>query len=155
MLSQIAVYLLKMSLSIFLGSIIGLERDKQNKPAGFRDAILVILGATLLTLVTFEVQKITSNFDFARILGYTVASVGFLGSGLIMRHNNKLEGITTASLLFSLLAIGFFIGLGSYILAVLSTIAIYFILVLKKFKIKIERKVQKCRKRKSKLLKKK
>ena len=146
-LKDILIYLSKIGIAIFLGAIIGLERDKQNKPAGFRDAILVIMGATLLTAVTFELQKLNVNFDFSRIMGYTVAGVGFLGSGLIMRHENKLEGITTASLLFSLLAIGFFIGIGVYVQATIATIAVYIILVLKRVKIKIEKRVEKCQKK--------
>lgn len=154
-MNDIYLFMLKMFVAIFLGSIIGLERDRQHKPAGFRDAILVILGATLLTIVSFEIKKLNVSFDFSRIMGYTVAGVGFLGSGLIIRNANRLEGITTASLLFSLLAVGFFIGLGSYIQATIATLAIYLILVLKRVKITIERKVKTCQKKKLKLLKKK
>ena len=151
---DILTFLWKIILSVLLGAIIGLERDREHKPAGFRDTILVILGATLLTIFTLELQKLNVNFDFSRIMGYTVAGVGFLGSGLIMRNENKLEGITTASLLFSLLAIGFFIGIESYVYSILATISVYIILILKRVKITLEKEVRKCRKKQKSLKKK-
>lgn len=75
-------YLIKIALALILGGLIGFERDQQNKPMGLRDVILVTLGATLLTIVAFEIPKIMpSNVtcDISRIISYMVAGIGFLG----------------------------------------------------------------------------
>ena len=140
-------YLIKIGLSLLLGGLIGFEREQQNKPMGLRDVILVSLGATLLTLVAFEIPKTIPsnvNYDIGRIIAYTIASIGFLGSGIIIQNKNKFEGITTASLLFSVLAVGFCCGLGLYILAAISALAIYLTLKLKQVKIELEKGVKKC-----------
>ena len=146
---QYLTYLIKIVSSLFLGALIGFERDQQNKPMGLRDIMLVSLGATLLTIIAFELSKLmpdTANYDIGRIMSYTIASIGFLGSGIIIQNKNKFEGITTGSLLFSVLAIGFLCGLGLYVLAIISAVAIYLILKLKHIRIELERGVKKCRK---------
>jgi len=146
-------YLMKIGLSLILGGLIGFERDQQNKPMGLRDVIFVSLGATLLTILSFELPKIiptTVNYDIGRIMAYLVGGCGWLGAGVIINNKNKFEGITTASLLFSILAIGFFCGLGLYALAIISTVAIYITLKLKHVKIELEKGVKKCRKKRRK-----
>jgi hypothetical protein len=40
--------LIKLSLAVFLGGIIGFERELSGKPAGLRTNILICLGAALL-----------------------------------------------------------------------------------------------------------
>ena len=42
---------LRLALSILLGGIIGLERAKKNRPAGFRTLMLVCMGASLAMLL--------------------------------------------------------------------------------------------------------
>ena len=143
-------YLIKIGASLLLGGLIGFERDQQEKPMGLRDVMLVTLGATLLTIIAFEMPKVIPNsvqYDIGRIMAYTVASIGFLGSGMIIQSKNKFEGITTASLLFSLLAVGFFCGMGLYPLAIISALAIYLVLKLKHIKVELEKGVKKCRRK--------
>ena len=70
-----------------------------------------------------------------------------MGSGLIMQKNGKVVGLTTASLLLPMSVIGFLCGMGEYILAIVSTLIIYFILKLKYVKRTIAKKRKKRKKR--------
>lgn len=98
--------------SVFLGWIIGYERKKHDKDGGSRTFSIVCLGACLITILTKEMILMTSfNFDSVRLLSYGLASIGFLLSGLIVKDNNKISGLTTASSLWVLVLIGYCIGL--------------------------------------------
>jgi len=137
------IYLIKIGLALLLGIFVGYEREIQKKSAGFRDVTLVTLGATLFTIISLELaliaQKISGGdirYDIGRIIAYTIASMGFLGSGAIIQNKNKLEGITTAGVLWSMVACGLAIGLGNYQLAIITALAIYLVLKLKYIKIK-------------------
>lgn len=153
-LNEILIYLAKIGLSIILGLFVGHEREGQNKPAGIRDVALVSLGATLFTIVSLEVIKIAQlyqppvRYDLGRIIAYTIVSIGFLGSGVIIQTKNKLEGITTASVLWSMVAVGLLCGIGLYTLAVISALCVYFLLKLKHIRVQIETTTKKMYKKK-------
>lgn len=134
-------YLIKIGLSLFLSGLIGSERERNDKPAGLRTIMLLCLGATLITLFALEFAKTSGlNFDGIRVMAYYLVAIGFVGSGIIGRDKKKkLEGITTASILLPVSAIGFLCGIGSYYLAVISALCIYGILMLKYVRIKIEK----------------
>jgi putative Mg2+ transporter-C (MgtC) family protein len=143
------VYLTKLFLSLILGLVIGIEREHYHKPAGMRDVTLVTLGATFFTLISFKISEfVTANslavtsYDIGRVIAYLIVSIGFLGSGVIMQHKDKLEGITTAGTLWVSVAIGIFVGLGEYGLAIVCACFIYFVLKLKHIKFKITKKLK-------------
>jgi putative Mg2+ transporter-C (MgtC) family protein len=134
--------LLKLILAVFLGGLIGLEREYRRKEAGLRTYSLVCLGAALFTIISYESFKNLNNqfnidFDPTRIIGQIVLGIGFLGAGVIIFRDSHLEGLTTAAGLWVTAAIGATIGLGFYLLAVFSAFLVIIILAL--FKI-IEKK---------------
>lgn len=51
--------LTKIGISILLGGALGLEREYQNKPAGFRTVALICIGATAFTILPINLP----NFD--------------------------------------------------------------------------------------------
>jgi len=163
-LQILLAYLGKIGLAMALGLILGSEREEQNKPAGIRDVTLATLGATLYTLIALELVTISNQlgmavkYDMGRIIAYTIVAIGFLGSGVIMQHKNKLEGITTAGTLWCAVGLGICCGLGLYHLAILSAVSVYFILKLKHIRITFESRKKRrkiCQKRKLKLSEKK
>jgi len=164
-LIQLLIYLGRIGLSMVLGLFVGYEREGQKKPAGIRDISLVTLGATLFTIISIELANIAQQFqmpiryDLGRIMAYTVVGIGFLGSGVIMQYKNKLEGITTAGTLWCMVGIGILVGMGLYSLAIISALAVYFILKLKHIRITFEsrrkKRGKKCKKTNYKLLGKK
>lgn len=143
----------KLILSMFLGLFVGYEREAWKKPAGIRDVAVVTLGATIFTIIAFEMVAKTSSmnmpvrYDVGRIIAYIIASIGFLGSGVILQQKNKLEGITTASILWAMVGVGILCGMGSYILAIISCLGLYFLLKLKYLRVKIQIKGKKNAKR--------
>ena len=46
-----SIIILRISLAILLGTIIGVEREIKNRPAGMRTHILVCLGACIISLI--------------------------------------------------------------------------------------------------------
>lgn len=126
------VYTLRIVLSLIFSFFIGLEREKSHKDAGLRTIMLISLGATVFTMIPFILAEIALNsmisFDFSRILAYTISGIGFLAGIVIIRGKKQVEGITTASCIWAVVAMSMLIGLGSYILAIITTLCIWCIL---------------------------
>lgn len=141
--------ILRITMAIFIGGMIGYERGHSNRPAGFRTHILVCLGATIVSL-TEEQLRINSlgfavanpdiapllKIDISRISAQVVSGIGFLGAGTIMRDKGVIGGLTTAASIWATGCIGLGIGWGFYFLAIPSGIAILVVLVTLK---KVER----------------
>lgn len=136
------IYLLRIALSFFLGLIIGIEREQQDKPAGLRTILFITLGATLTVIFSLKYTNITESFDAIRAIAYYLVAIGFVGGGIIGRRQGKVEGITTAALLLPISVIGFMVGIGEYIFAIVATLLIYFVLKLKYLKIQLITKKQ-------------
>ena len=112
------VVALRLVLAVVFGSIIGLERELHNHPAGFRTHVLVCIGSTLFTLVS------VSSFggaDPSRVAAQIVSGIGFLGAGTILREGATIRGLTTAASLWSVAGVGMAIGTGYYWGATLTT----------------------------------
>lgn len=116
---------LRLALAVLFGSGIGLEREKNNHPAGFRTHILVCTGAALITLVSINSFP---GGDPARVAAQIVSGIGFLGAGTIMREGTTIRGLTTAASLWSVAGIGMAIGAGYYFGATLTTALVIIVL---------------------------
>lgn len=145
------IYISRLLVSLLLSFIIGNEREQQDKSAGLRTTMLISLGATIFTLLPFLLLPIAKqmdfSFDFSRIISYTIAGVGFLAGMVVIGDKRKLKGVTTSACIWATVGIGILCGIGEFLLAIISTILIYFILKLKYLKIKIELIQKKRRKR--------
>ena len=112
-----------MLVSMVLGTLLGLERQTDRKPAGLRTHTLVCLGSTLFVLTArhavLAVGAVT--FDPTRIIHGIVTGVGFLGAGSILRHEGTVMGVTTAASIWMVAAIGAAVGVRAYSLAGIST----------------------------------
>ena len=109
------------------------------------------LGATAITLFTLKLVEFSKStqvsFDLIRAISYYLVALGFIGSGIVNSHKNKIEGVTTGALLLPLAILGFYCGIGDYSIAIIFATIIYLILKLKYFRIKIIGKVKKKRKK--------
>jgi len=113
-------------LAAFLGGLVGLEREYKRKEAGLRTYTLVALGSALFTIISFEAFKFFSGkigveFDPSRIIGQIVLGVGFLGAGVIIFREARIEGLTTAAGFWVVAAIGAAVGIGFYFPAIFVT----------------------------------
>ena len=125
---NISVMLLKFVLAIFLGGLIGLEREQRHSAAGLRTHILVSLAWASIVMV---IQDAMPN-ETPKIVAGIVTGIGFLGAGSIISHGYKVKGLTTAASIWAVGILGCIIGLGYHIVAMLMAFFMLFILHFKK-----------------------
>jgi len=116
----------KLLVSLILGALIGAEREYKGRNIGFRTIILITLGSTLFTILSYILGN---NNDPARIASNIVTGVGFLGAGAIFRDGASVRGVTTASIIWISAAIGMACGIGQYEFAVLVTATVLLVLL--------------------------
>jgi len=127
--------------AVSCGLIIGFERQLRGKPSGLRTSILVCLGTTLFvklgTLVT------GNGGDPARVLGQIVTGIGFLGAGVMFIHGSEVYGVTSASVIWILAAIGSAVGFGYFKAALsLSLLVVLLLTVIELLETSVECLVQ-------------
>jgi len=114
-------------LAIIIGGIVGLERGKKNRPAGFRTYILVCVGATLVMMTNQYIYATYQTSDPARLGAQVISGIGFLGAGtIILTGKNQIKGLTTAASLWTAACSGLAIGIGFYEGAIMGGFAIVF-----------------------------
>ena len=106
-------------IAILCGGMIGLERQLRGKAAGMRTSILICLGT--LTFIQLGNFSLNDTADPTRVLGQIITGIGFLGAGVIMTRGGTLAGVTTASVVWVLAAIGCAIGFERYAHAIVLT----------------------------------
>jgi len=120
---------IKIFLSLFLGGLVGLEREIKHKPAGLRTNILICLGSTIIMIVSLNLSKIYGSIvDPSRIAAQVVTGIGFIGAGAIIRAQGSVHGLTTAATIWVIAGIGLAIGNGYYSPALISTFVVMIIL---------------------------
>ena len=121
---------IKTILALLCGGVIGIERGRKKRPAGFRTYMLVCLGATLVMMTNDYICKLYGSGDVARMGAQVVNGIGFLGAGtIITTGHNRVKGLTTAAGLWAAACIGLAIGSGYYEGAVIGTFMIVVIMV--------------------------
>lgn len=113
-------------LAMLLGGCIGLEREKNRRPAGFRTHILVCVGSCMTALIGLFVWYEMGNVsDPLRISAQVISGIGFLGVGTILvKEHDHITGLTTAAGLWTTAAIGIACGYGFYLGALLGTLMV-------------------------------
>ena len=99
--------LTRLLLALFLGSLIGIERQWRQRAAGLRTNTLVCLGAAAFVDLGAPVAP-----GSAQIIAYVVSGVGFLGAGAIMKDGGNIRGLNTAATLWCSAAVGACAGAG-------------------------------------------
>lgn len=92
------------------GVIVGLERQLRGKPVGMRTSALICTGTYIFIAMTRSIANDAT--DPSRIVGQVVTGIGFLGAGVILARHGFIVGVTSASAIWVLAAIGVVIGLG-------------------------------------------
>jgi len=92
------------------GLIVGLERQLRGKPVGMRTSALICIGTYVFVAITRHVANDVT--DPSRIIGQVVTGIGFLGAGVILARQGAIVGVTSASAVWVLAAIGVVIGVG-------------------------------------------
>ncbi|MGM9803954.1 MAG: MgtC/SapB family protein [Muribaculaceae bacterium] len=124
---------LRLLLSMVLGAVVGIERMKKGQMAGMRTFSLISTGATLAMLVSIYIPQEflgLKNGDPGRIAAQVVSGIGFLGAGAIIQMKGSVRGLTTAAGIWITAMIGLAVGAGMYIISIITTLLIIFILAI-------------------------
>lgn len=118
--------LFRLTLAMICGGLIGIDRGRKHRPAGFRTHMLVCLGATLTMLISQYVTVVLhQGTDLTRFGAQVINGIGFLGAGtIVVAGRQQVKGLTTAAGLWASACMGLAIGAGFYLAAVLSCILI-------------------------------
>lgn len=123
-------FLIRLGIAMFLGLLIGVDRQLKHKPLGVKTSMVISVASCLITIVSIEaVHRFSSpgatNMDPMRLAAQIVSGVGFLGAGVILRRSNDvISGLTTASMVWAASGLGIAVGAGFYYEAVTATILI-------------------------------
>ena len=145
--------LLHVAIAAVLSGLIGLERGKFEKPAGFRTnmlvggavALLVCLGKIIV--VYFHEAGLTEfiRVDPTRIIQAIIVGISFIGAGMVLQipQEHKIKYLTTAATILFSSGIGIAVALQQYVIAIGVTL---FILIINYLLRIIERPLMKKKK---------
>ena len=127
---NLASVFLRLTLAMFFGGMIGIEREKKRRPAGFRTYMLVCLGATLAGIISqYNYVMINTVFaDIASEIGCNtdVTRIGAkVIGGMIFVRNQTISGLTTAAGLWASACMGLAIGAGFYECVILAFLLMF------------------------------
>jgi putative Mg2+ transporter-C (MgtC) family protein len=103
----------RLLLATLFGALVGLNRERQGKPAGLRTHALVALGGAQMAILAllFGQHDVSAP---SRVLQGVLAGVGFIGAGVILHRGDAqgVHGLTTAAAIWVVAAIGVAAGAG-------------------------------------------
>lgn len=117
---------LKLSLALFFGMLIGIDRQLKHKPLGLKTCMVISVASCLVTIVSIQSFHHYAS-DPMRLAAQIVSGVGFLGAGVILRRNNDvISGLTSAAMIWAASGLGITVGAGFYFEA---TVAIILLII--------------------------
>lgn len=126
--------LVRLFLASIFGALVGLERERKDWTAGMRTHMMVCVGSSLIMMVSeFGFSDVLGaehiTLDPARVAAQVISGIGFIGAGTILfLKQGTIRGLTTASGLWTVAAIGLATGGGMYFAAGVTTILALIIL---------------------------
>ena len=133
----------RLLLAVVFGGIVGLERERRHRPAGFRTHILVCIGAAIVSMVQDQLRiDILSladakgsytafiKTDLGRLGAQVISGIGFLGAGCIIKEKGEIVlGMTTAAGIWATGCVGLGIGWGFYNIAISAIVVMFIVMV--------------------------
>ena len=117
--------IVRLGLAVLCGGIIGIERERKRRPAGFRTHILICLGAAITTLTSQYIVIQHQSTDPMRLGAQVIAGIGFIGAGaIIVTRHRQVKGLTTAAGLWVTAIVGLCCGAGFFEGVILTTVII-------------------------------
>lgn len=129
--SQMLVAFFRILLAAALGMAIGAEQEHRRKSAGLRTYTLVALGSALFTVISvYGFEGRGAVYDPGRIASQIVTGIGFIGAGIIILRENKIEGLTTAASIWATAGVGMAVGFGLYYIAAFAVFIILAVILI-------------------------
>lgn len=114
----------RLVMSMLLGMVVGAERKRKGQTAGIRTFALISMGACLAMLLSIYVPQVylgLKNGDPGRIAAQVITGIGFLGGGAMIQMRGTVKGLTTAAGIWITAIIGMAVGMGMYIISIVTT----------------------------------
>lgn len=109
---------LRLVAAVLIGSVVGINRELHEKPAGVRTHALVALGSAVVVLACSQLGTTADHQADAvsRVVQGLVAGIGFLGGGVILRDpgGGQVQGLTTAAAIWVTALFGAACGIGAF-----------------------------------------
>jgi len=122
--------IMRLIIAAVLASLIGYDREKQNKAAGIRTNVIVAVISCVIMILSVKVAQSSGLIngvegDPARLAAQVVSGIGFLGAGTIIKQEDKIEGLTTAASLWGVAGLGLAVGYGLYDISIAAALIIF------------------------------
>ncbi len=124
-LEQQIIFIIHITITMFLSMLIGINRERYGKSAGLRTHMLTGVGACLFTILSLHAFP---DSDPSRVASNVVTGIGFLGAGLIIQRKRETHDLTTAAGIWATAAVGMAVGAGLWLLAMYTTGMIWIVL---------------------------
>jgi putative Mg2+ transporter-C (MgtC) family protein len=125
--SPYARIVLNLLAALCAGGLIGLERSRRGRQAGFREHTLVCLATCQLMLMSVYnwTGGVLASHPYDASASHMVqgimSGIGFLGAGGIIKEGFSVRGLTTAASIWMTATIGILIGVEFYFPAAVTT----------------------------------
>ena len=120
--------LLDVLIAAILGGILGYEREKSEKPAGFRtnmfiagaSALLLSLGRFIANSMELQLDPASMGVDPTRIIHAIIVGVSFIGAGTILKSSKDetVRYLTTAAMILFSAGAGISVALKLYVVGI-------------------------------------
>ena len=131
-----AAILTRMIAAMICGGIIGIDRERRGKPAGFRTLMLVSLASAIFMIITFKLMQLSAeiyenvNPDPIRVIEAVITGIAFLGAGAIIQSRGNVQHMTTGATIWLAGSAGVACGAGYLVIAALTTVLGFVIVAL-------------------------
>lgn len=126
---------LRIFLAMALAMVIGLDRDRKDKPMDFRAYMIIAVSSCAVAIVGQEVHasyvdnEVRPDVDLSKIMEGVLSGIGFLGAGAIIKRGDIVVGTATGASIWASGAMGLVLGFGFYEIAFLLFLAVVITLV--------------------------
>lgn len=110
---------LRMVVAFVLGCVIGVERQRHDRPAGLRTHVLVAIACAGVMAASDLSHRTDGSLGVepTRVVQGILSGIGFIGAGTILKRGDIVVGVTTAATIFLASIVGILCGSGYLILA--------------------------------------
>jgi len=108
--------LIYIATAYFLSLPIGWNREMVQKSAGIRTFPLIAVATCAFTVLGAGLGDSSAH---GRVVGAVISGLGFLGGGVILKKEDKVDGMSTAVSIWVTGAIGLATGLGRIEIAIM------------------------------------
>jgi putative Mg2+ transporter-C (MgtC) family protein len=127
---------IRLTLALLAGLLLGADRDIKNKPVDFRAYIITSVTAALVALVSLKLVVVLPidqpglGMDPSRIVQAILMGIAFLGAATIIKREDQVIGTATGATVWAAGGIGLTLGFGFYDLALVAFLCIFLTLIL-------------------------